>query len=69
MSEWIPYKDGDDIPPDHYLVTIDDGRVTFVATCDRVGAFGNSPQAWILADSDYRVTAYRPLPEPYRGEE
>lgn len=59
---WIPYKEGDEVPKGRYLVTTKGNLSGRVFIEDWVYANNR----WPLG-SQVSVTAYRPLPEPYEG--
>ena len=62
-QQWIPYKEGDVVEDGWYLVTYKGSS----------GIAEMTSGVWYFIDANLRlyqhhVTAYRPLPAPYRGE-
>ena len=63
QSNWIPYKDGDDVKPGKYYVQL----AGVGPVIGEYVTFGNKFESgWAIGD--YRVEAYRQLPEPWEGE-
>jgi hypothetical protein len=75
MSKWIPTSERLPKPEGHttYLVTIahysPDYKGRFVTTAEYEARFDDVPPFWSgnADDEGTRITAWMPLPEPYKG--